>query len=214
MIRDSYLGSGCHFTLMGHLCARTLPFCRWKRVSAPRTQASLPVPHSTAQTASGLPGVWHLHWPHGSFPMWKLTSLPRNTCSQCFSTQFRLCCSLLFLWPLGGHDMWLPQLPRPSWDSVGILLSGLPCRQGLPLNTVHTACRAMVIHWWQMHLRVRINCFRFGVLFSKLKRHVDYKTTGIFIINRLKQSSYDLISLHLISAPTWTTSPIRRSVFQ
>lgn len=120
----------------------------------------------------------------------------------------------MFLWPLGGHDMWLPQLPRPSWDSVGILLSGAPCCQGLPLNTVRTACWAMVIHWWQMHLRVRINCFRFGVLFSKLKRHVDYKTTGIFIINRLKQSSYDLISLHLISAPTWTVSPIGRPVFQ
>ena len=107
---------------------------------------------------------------------------PEMYSSRCFPTQPRLCC-------LRSGD-------SPQWGS----LSPGPSSRNWEPRPARTSCTD-----GKCTFRTRINCFTYWVLFSKFKRRVDYKTTEILITEVLKLSPYNLISLHLISTPAWST---------
>ena len=115
MMSDSYIGSGCHFMLMELLCPRAPPSLPTLHMNVGLSTQYLLVPtcftlcHPACSRSS-----WNLgsSLPCGSFPIYKLVSILR--------------CTLL---GASQHN------PDSAVYVVGILLSGAPCPQGLPLET-------------------------------------------------------------------------------
>lgn len=115
MMRDSYIGSGCHLMLEEHLCPRAPPFLPMRYMNVglsaqyPLVLTCFTLCHPACSRSSW---NWGSSLPYGSLPVYKLVSILR--------------CTLL---RASRHN------PDSAVYVVGILLSGASCPQGLPLET-------------------------------------------------------------------------------